>query len=273
MVDLHALLTKYVNSKSKVVDLQFDPTIPPSLPFDPYSEDPFERKKIAHYLLLVASLDEGNVIGEADNARKLLVRLHSVLREKLFSAADGVFHEALESLNTTFPAREGRLIPNILGSVNSFLMSRANGDLINHSREFPDPAALAEEIAMNILRMGRTPGSTRKKTWMYLRWMVRGRPDLQLFDHFDPRDLFVPVDRNVAKVAVCAGRIPEDHLRSLTWNDTVEVTDLARSLFPDDPARVDYPFFLLGRKLRSTLRLSEESLVSAIEGDYSPSQL
>ncbi|MGD0549252.1 MAG: DUF2400 family protein [Candidatus Bathyarchaeia archaeon] len=271
MVDLHALLIKYVKSKSNLIDLQFDPVIPPQLPFDPYSEDLLERKKIAHYFLLVASVDEGNVIGEADNARKLLVRLHSALREKLFSATERVFHEALESLNIRFPAREGRLVPNILGSVNSFLTSRANEDLVNYSRKFLDPAALAEEIAMNVLRMGRTPGSTRKKTWMYLRWMVRGRPDLQLFDHFDSSDLFVPVDRNVAKVAVCAGRIPEDHLKSLTWNDTVEVTDLARSLFPDDPARVDYPFFLLGRKLRSNLGLSEESLVSTIEGDPSPS--
>jgi hypothetical protein len=94
---------------------------------------------------------------------------------------------------------------------------------------------------------------------MYLRWMVRGRPDLRLFNHLHTKDLFVPVDTNVARVAACLGRIPETHLNSLTWDDTVEVTNLARDLYPNDPARVDYPFFLLGRRLRSSIGLSEKS--------------
>jgi uncharacterized protein (TIGR02757 family) len=165
-----------------------------------------------------------------------------------------------------FQTREARLIPNILASVNSFSRDRAKGDLVNFSKQFTSPAALAEEIAMNVLRMGRTPGSTRKKTWMYLRWMVRERPDLRLFHHFHTKDLFVPLDRNVARVAACLGMIPEDHMNSLTWDDTVAVTDLARNIFPDDPAKVDYPFFLLGRRLRFTSSLSEASLASTIEG-------
>jgi hypothetical protein len=265
MINIGPLLTEYVNQKSNVVDLQFDPTSKPPLPFDPYSEDPIEQRRIAHYLLLVASVDEGNVVGTADNARKLLVALHSVLGEKLFVADEGAFREALAGLRLSFPARESGMIPDILGSVNSYLSDRANGDLTGYSRQFVDPAALAEEIAMNIRRMGRTPGSTRKKTWMYMRWMVRCRPDLRLFDHFHPKDVFMPVDKNVARVAVCLGRIPEDHLRSLTWDDSIEVTDLARSLFPEDPAKVDYPFFLLGRKLRFSSSLCEASLVSAIK--------
>jgi hypothetical protein len=173
MVDLHARLIEYVNANSNIADLQFDPTKQPPLPFDPYSEDPSERRRIAHYLLLVASVDEGNVVGEADNARRLMVGLHSFLREKLFSADERVFSEALASLSMRLLTREAKLIPNILGSVNSFLSDQANYDLISYSRQFAEPAALAEEIALNILRMGRTPGSTRKKTWMYLRWMVR----------------------------------------------------------------------------------------------------
>jgi hypothetical protein len=265
MVDVHARLIEYVNAKSNIVDLQFDPTKQPPFPFDPNSEDPSERRRIAHYLLLVASVDEGNVVGEADNARRLMVGLHSLLREKLFSSDEGAFREAWAGLKMRFLTRESGLIPSILGSVNSFLSDRANGDLIDYSRQFIDPAALADEIAMNVLRMGRTFGSTRKKTWMYLRWMVRGPPDLRLFGHLSPKDLFVPLDRNVARVAVCLGRIPEDHLKSLTWDHTVEVTDLARKLFPEDPEKVDYPFFLLGRKLRLGSSLSQASLISTIE--------
>jgi hypothetical protein len=260
----------YVEKNSGTIDLQFNPTAQPPLPFYPYSEDSSERRKIVHYLLLVASVDEGNVVGEADNARKLLVGLHSTLGDALFSADEKALREALSSLKMQFQTREARLIPNILASVNSFSLERARGDLVNYSKQFAIPAALAEEIAMNILRMGRTLGSTRKKTWMYLRWMVRSRPDLRLFDHFHPKDLFVPVDRNVARVAASLGKIPETHLKSLTWDDTVEVTNLAKDLYPNDPARVDYPFFLLGRKLRFSSALSERSLLSAVE-QLSPS--
>jgi hypothetical protein len=149
------------------------------------------------------------------------------------------------------------------------LSDRAGGDLIGYSRQFPELDAFAEEIALNILRMGRTPGLTRKKTWMYMRWMVRSRPDLRLFDHFDTKDLFVPVDRNVARVAVCAGRIPESHLRSLTWDDTEAVTALAKELFPDDPARVDYPFFLAGRGMSGKV-LNLDTLFSTTRSVLAP---
>lgn len=263
MVDLRSRLIEYVNSKSNVVDLQFDTNAQPSLSFDPYSADQRERKKITHYFLLVASVDEGNVVGEAGNARKLLVSLYSTMKDKLYSADEEAFQQEL-STSKRFPAREARLIPNILNSVNSFVANLANGDLMSYSRRFDTPAPFAEKIAINILRMGGTIGSTRKKTWMYLRWMVRGRPDMQLFDHFNSKDLFIPVDRNVARVAVCVGRVPEAHLKSLTWEDTVQVTELARDLFPSDPAKIDYPFFLLGRKLRFSRELSERSLLSAI---------
>jgi hypothetical protein len=162
--DLRASLIEYVEKNSGVIDLQFDPTLRPPLPFDPYSEDSSERRKIAHYLLLVASVDEGNVVGEADNARKLLVGLHSILGDALFSTDERAFREAFSGLNMKFQTREAKSIPNILASVDSFCRDRAKGDLVNYSRRFANPAALAEDIAMNVTRMGRTAGSTRKKT-------------------------------------------------------------------------------------------------------------
>jgi hypothetical protein len=264
MVELSSLLTAYVNRESNVVDLQIDPQGQPSLPIDPYSADRSERKKIAHYFLLIASVDEGNVVGLADNARKLIVALYSVLKEELYTSDDKGFQEALKDTNLKLEGRLSRLIPSILGSANSFVKNIADGDLVLHSAQLANPLTFAEEIATNIYRMGRTSGSTRKKTWMYLRWMVRNRPDLRLFDDYDPKDLFVPVDRNVGRVAVCAGRIPQSHLISLTWNDTLQVTKYARELFPEDPVKVDYPFFLLGRKLSSRPSLNEQVLLSAI---------
>jgi len=264
MLDLLSRLVKYVDEKSNVIDLQFDPQLHPPLPYDPYSTDPSVRKRLAHYLLLVASVDEGNVVGAAENARKLMVGCYSFLKEQLFSADQNMFREALENVRWKFEARESSLIPNILGSVNSFVSNQAQGDILSYSRRFASPFELAEQISMNILRMGRTAGSARKKTWMYMRWMVRGFPDLRLFHHLQPRDLFVPLDKNVARVAVCLNVIPEMKLASLTWDDVVQITSLARKLFPEDPAKVDYPLFLLGRRLSRSRDLSEAALISAI---------
>lgn len=261
MEDLISRLVRYVKKESKTIDLQFDPKLLPSLPFDPYSSDPSLRSKIAHYFLLVASVDEGNVVGAADNARRLLAGCHALLKEELFSSDQKGLHETIERLDK-LGSRLFEQIPTILASVNSFVQRMANGNLIEYSKQFSKPIDLAEQISMNITRMGKTIGSAKKKTWMYMRWMVRPSPDLRLFDHMSPCDLYVPVDRNVGRVAACLNLLPAEKLSSLGWDDVVNVTNFAKRLFPQDPAKVDYPFFLLGRKLAGAPVLSERHLSS-----------
>jgi len=114
-------------------------------------------------------------------------------------------------------------------------------------------------LGSSIIRMGRDKNSARKKAWMYMRWMVREYPDLRIFDHFSPRDLFVPLDKNVARVAVSLGVLKS--LNNPGWSEVVKVTEFARTLYPEDPAKVDYSFFLLGRQIKELkLPLSTESL-------------
>jgi len=247
------LLKKFVEIYSHTPDLQFDPCIDPVIPIYPYSQDYEERRRTAHYLLLVASIDESRIVGKSENARKLLVRFYQCFGEDLFRITDEcVFKNVLD--NVTADLSLGRLrgrIPEILAGVNRFVMERARGDLINYSRMFQKPYDFVEEIGTNIPRMGKSNKSARKKAWMYMRWMVRDYPDLRIFDHFSPEDLFVPLDRNVAKVAVCLGVLNKNKSKnSLTWKDVVKVTEFARTLYPEDPAKVDYPFFLLGRDIR-----------------------
>ena len=263
MDDLISRLVRYIEKQSNIIDLQFDPKILPPLPFDPYSSDPSLRSRIAHYLLLVASIDEGNVVGPADNARRLLARCHTQLKGELFSSDQKAFHEAIRKLDR-LDSRLFEQIPIILASVNSFVQRIANGDMVEYSRQFSKPIDLAEQISTNILRMGKTIGSARKKTWMYMRWMVRSAPDLNIFNHMNPSDLYVPVDRNVGRVAACLSLLPLERLSSLRWDDVVNITDFARRLFPQDPVKVDYPFFLLGRKLARAPQLSERYLASII---------
>ncbi|RLI80299.1 hypothetical protein DRP04_08340 [Archaeoglobales archaeon] len=38
-------------------------------------------------------------------------------------------------------------------------------------------------------------------------------------------------------------------LENLGWKEVVKITEFTKSLYPNDPARIDYPFFLLGREI------------------------
>jgi hypothetical protein len=150
----------------------------------------------------------------------------------------------------------------VLISVNEFVKNRAAKDLIEYSKRFIKPEHFVEDLSRNIDRMG---GPHKDKAWVYMRWMVRPEPDLRIFSHYSPADLFVPLTPENANVATSLGLI-NSVLPSL-WRDEnramrarQSITKFARQLFPEDPAKVDYPFFLLGRWLekknlnRNTLR-------------------
>ena len=101
----------------------------------------------------------------------------------------------------------------------------------------------------------------KSKSWLYLRWMVRGSPDLGLFP-FDPKDLMVSLTTPKLRVYVALGLSDNDNLPfelnsknrpDSWWESTAEfdadadrLNKFACSLFPDDPAKIDFPFFILG---------------------------
>ncbi|MBW9222783.1 DUF2400 family protein [Methanothermococcus sp. SCGC AD-155-C09] len=155
-----------------------------------------------------------------------------------------IFKDVLDNITAGLPlGKLEEMIPEILASVNMFVMKKAVGDLINYSRMFQKPYNFVEVIGNNIPRMGKGKNYARKKSWMYMRWMVRGYPDLRIFDHFSPKDLFVPLDKNVARVALSLRVIKS--LNNLSWREVISITKFAKTLFPEDPAKVDYPFFSL----------------------------
>ena len=57
------LLVEFINKNSNVVDVQWDRRMSPRLRVDPYSEKYEERKTVAHYLLLAASILDDTVVG------------------------------------------------------------------------------------------------------------------------------------------------------------------------------------------------------------------
>jgi len=259
--DIIPMLREFVERNSNIVDLQFDPRLPPKLLIDPRSKDYESRKRTAHYFLFVASIDEGRVIGRAENARSLMVELHKKYGERLFEISEPEKFEK-EIIKCKSYSEFGSLkhqIPEILTSVNTFVMQRSGGDLVEYSQGYNQPKDMVEEIGRHVKRMG---DPIKGKAWIYMRWMVRPKPDLRIFSHFSPTDLFIPVTSDITRVAICLGLIGS--VEPIRWDHVERVTQFARKLFPEDPVKVDYPFFLVGRWLRGkelSIQVLREALV------------
>ena len=262
------MLLEFVNMNSNVVDIQWDRRMSPRLLLNPYSEDCEERKIAAHYFLLVSSVLEDEVVGFSENARKLLVYLHEAFNNRLFEISKPhIFEE--EIIKCGFygdlgPYRE--VIPEILTCVNKFVRNKAEKNLIKYSQRYNQPKDFVDDLAQNIERMNEP---YKDKAWVYMRWMVRPHPDLKIFDHFSPGDLYVPLTGNNANVAASLGLI--NSVAPSLWKDThsameahEKITNFAKQLFPKDPAKVDYPFFLLGRWLKRR-NLNKNTLKEALQ--------
>jgi hypothetical protein len=266
--ELLSLLLEFVNMNSNVVDIQWDRRMSPRLLLNPYSANCEERKTAAHYFLLASSLLEDAVVGFSENARRLLIHLHETFSNRLFEIhKPHIFAE--EIIKCGFygelgPHRE--VIPEILTCVNKFVRNKAERNLIKYSQRFSKPKDFVEELAQNIEKMN---GPHKDKAWIYMRWMVRPEPDLEIFNHFSPQDLNVPLTRENANVATSLDLI--NSVAPSLWKDEnramkarERITDFAKQLFPKDPAKVDYPFFLLGRRLKQK-NLNRNTLKEALQ--------
>ncbi|MCJ7794153.1 DUF2400 family protein, partial [Candidatus Bathyarchaeota archaeon] len=154
----------------------------------------------------------------------------------------------------------------ILASVNLFVKTNAEKNLLKYAQRFSKPKDFIEDIAQNIKALS---GPHMDKAWIYMRWMVRPQPDLQIYDHLLPEDLYVPLTKENANVAASLGII--NSASPSLWRDEhtaadarQKITDFAKRLFPQDPAKVDSPFFLLGRWLKQKT-LNRYTLKTALD--------
>jgi septum formation topological specificity factor MinE len=265
--ELVSLLAKFVNMNSDVVDVQWDRRMSPRLLLNPYSENFEEQKRVAHYFLLVSSVLEDAVVGFSENARMLLIHLHKAFGNRLFEIIKPhLFEEKIrlcKFYGTLGTHKE--MISQILTSVNKFVKVKAEKNLIKYSQKFSKPECFVEDLAQNVDRMS---AFYKDKAWVYMRWMVRPHPDLEIFKHFSPEDLYVPLTENNANVAASLGLI--NSVRSFLWkNDNAaqarrRITSFAKQLYPKDPSKVDYPFFLLGRWLKKK-PLNNNTLKEALQ--------
>jgi hypothetical protein len=211
---------------------------------------------------------ENKIVGFSENARILLIHLHKALKNRLFEISKPhLFEEKIRRFGfygILGPRKE--LIPEILSSANKLVRNRAGRNLIEYSQGFANPKDFVEDLVRNIDRMDE---SHKDKAWVYMRWMVRAHPDLRILRHFSPENLWVPLTENNAYVAASLGLI--DPPSPFLWEDTKrtvdarkKITNFAKRLFPNDPAKVDYPFFLLGRWLKKK-KLNEKMLKEALK--------
>jgi hypothetical protein len=240
----------------------------PSLWFAPI-ENNSSKREAANYFLLAASLCDSEVTGNSRNVRILLDDFHDVFGARLYKITDpSVFEVETQKCETSFrffdqmgPRRNE--IPQIIANFNSFVQEKADADLVDYTKKLvlsgKKPADFFEELCSVVPVDNHHKG----KFWIYLRWMVRKHPDLGLFD-FKTQDLIVPLTSPMLSLIEARGlfgkdfsEIPNSKERfARIWADTKEFDDTqkalneyAKSLFPEDPAKVDFPFFLLGRWL------------------------
>ena len=161
--------------------------------FNPYSQNYEERKIIAHYFLLIASILDDTIVGYPENARMLLSYLHEAFGNTLFEIKKGhIFEE--EIVKSDFYSDLGpnkKAASEIMASVNLFVKINAEKNLLKYAQKFTKPSAFIEDIAKNVKALS---GPHIDKAWIYMRWMVRPSPDLQIYDHLLPEDLYVPLN-------------------------------------------------------------------------------
>lgn len=87
--------------------------------------------------------------------------------------------------------------------------------------------------------------SPQKKLNMFLRWMIRknSEVDFGLWKSFDCKDLIVPLDTHVCRVACALGLTETD---TFSLRNARRITAALAEVFPDDPCLGDFALFGYG---------------------------
>lgn len=93
--------------------------------------------------------------------------------------------------------------------------------------------------------LGVSDRSPQKKLNMFLRWMIRKGPevDFGIWESFDCRDLIIPLDTHVCRVA----RLLElTETETFSLKNAQRITAALAEVFPDDPCFGDFALFGYG---------------------------
>ena len=148
------VLLKFINMNSNVVDVQWDRRMSPRLLLNPYTTYPEEKKRVAHYLLMIAAIAEDRMVGFSENARRTMILLHQIYGDRIFEIRKPhMFQEkivASEFWEDLGPSRDS--ISPVLISVNEFVKNKAARDLVAYSKTFAKPRDFVADLAGNVER-------------------------------------------------------------------------------------------------------------------------
>lgn len=85
-----------------------------------------------------------------------------------------------------------------------------------------------------------------KRLNMFLRWMVRSDDkgvDFGIWKNIRPRDLVIPIDLHVARIANELGLMKEE---PLNWQTALALTNKLKKFDPEDPVKYDFALFGMG---------------------------
>lgn len=93
--------------------------------------------------------------------------------------------------------------------------------------------------------LGVSSKSPQKKLNMFLRWMIRKGPevDFGIWKGFDRKDLLIPLDTHVCRVAYQLGLTDSE---TFSLKNARKITSALTEIFPDDPCLGDFALFGYG---------------------------
>lgn len=116
--------------------------------------------------------------------------------------------------------------------------------LIGFHRQFFDLPYAPQRTRKHIATPERK--STCKRLNMFLRWMVRKDDkgvDFGLWHHIHPRQLLIPLDVHVDRVARRLNLITR---KQTDWKTVLELSKSLRKFDPEDPVKYDFALFGIG---------------------------
>jgi len=132
-----------------------------------------------------------------------------------------------------------RRIINKFGSIGNMLKFFYEGDMRNalwNARKH----LFSNDKDLIFFFPKQLPSNPMKRWNLYFRWMVRKDDiDVGLWDFIGKRDLVMPLDTHIFKIANCMGWINSN---TPSYKAAVEITNKLKIFSPDDPLK--YDFFL-----------------------------
>ena len=245
--DARALLDPLVDRYERPAFIDDDPVSVPRA-FD----DPADQEVIGLYAAILAWGRRSVILSKlAELVDRMDARPHQFVRDfRPGSAAlDGFKHRTFSSADAAALTLSVRAVLERFGSLGELFASGLDpdDDVGPAIQTFSDTLlGIVPEAGMRTKHLARpSTGSACKRLAMYARWMTRPGPvDLGVWaDRVRTDQLVIPLDVHTGTQARQLGLLER---RYDDWRAVQELTDVARRLSPEDPARYDFALFGLG---------------------------